>query len=227
MRVLLTKFSGLTLLALLAASCSIQKRTTLPGFHVERMHKASAQAELRPSRSAAVKEMSPLHVERLASEFTRTVLTVEQHLNTSPSAQVKTLQAIQPRMPDVDLDEPELLVPQPWDEAYRQQKFFGKLSFGLLCLALGLLAAGMGHPLAFVAYFVAQFVNRRKAKKVLDLKEAHGVDVDQERKRLKRSNIALGGAAFASVAVAVVVAVLTVLLFLLVFGLIISFFTSL
>ena len=69
--------------------------------------------------------------------------------------------------------------------------------------------------------------NRRKAKKVLDIKESHGVDVEQERKRLKRSNIALGGAAFASVAVAVVVAVMTILLFLLILGAIISFFTSL
>ena len=130
MRVLFIKFSRLTLLALLAASCSIQKRTTLPGFHIERMHKASAQAELRQSQSAMVKEMRPLHVERLASEFTRPVLTVEQHLNTPPSAQVTTLHAIQPRVPDVDLDEPELLEPQPWDEAYRQQKFFGKLARG-------------------------------------------------------------------------------------------------
>lgn len=227
MRVLFIKFSGLTLLALLAASCSIQQRTVLPGFHIERMHKASAKAELRQSRSAMVREIPPLHVERLASEFTRPVLTVEQHLNTPPSAQVTTLHAIQPRMPDVDLVEPELLEPQPWDEAYRQQKFFGKLALGLLCLALGLLAAGMGHPLAFVAYIVAQFVNRRKAKKVLDIKEAHGVDVEQERKRLKRSNIALGGAAFASVAVAVVVAVMTILLFLLILGAIVGFFTSL
>ena len=59
MRVLFIKFSGLTLLALLAASCSIQKRTVLPGYHVERMHKASAKAELRQSRSAMVKEMPP------------------------------------------------------------------------------------------------------------------------------------------------------------------------
>ena len=227
MRVFFVKFSRLTLLALLVASCSIQKRTVLPGFHVERMDKASAKAELGPSRSAKVKEMPPLHVERLASEFTRPVLTVEQHLNTHPFTQVTTLHAIQPRVLDVDLVEPELLEPQPWDEAYRQQKFFGKLALGLLCLALGLLAAGVGHPLNFVAYFVAQFVNRRKAKKVLDIKEAHGVDVEQERKRLKRSNIALGGAAFASVAVAVVVAVMTILLFLLVFGLIINFITSL
>ena len=227
MRVLFIKFSGLTLLALLAASCSIQKRTVLPGYHIERMHKVSAKAGLEPARSAKVKEMTPLDVERLTSEFTRPVLTVEQHLSTPPLAQVTTLHAIQPRVPDVDPVEPELPEPQPWDEAYRQQKFFGKLALGLLCLALGLLAAGAGHPLAFVAYFVAQFVNRRKAKKVLDIKEAHGVDVEQERKRLKRSNIALGGAAFASLAVAVVVAVVTILLFLLVFGVIINFFTSL
>ena len=227
MRVLLTKFSGLTLLALLAASCSIQKRTTLPGFHIERMHKASAQTELRQSQSAMVKEMRPLHVENLTAAFTEPVRPVEQHLITLPYAHATALHSIQPCVLDVDLDEPELLEPQPWDEASRQQKTFGKLALGLLCLALGLVAAGVGHPLAFVAYFVAQFVNRRKAKKVLDIKEAHGVDVDQDRKRLKRSNIALGGAAVASLAVAVVVAVLTVLLFLLVFGLIINFFTSL
>ena len=227
MRVLFIKFSGLTLLALIAASCSIQQRTVLPGYHIERMHNASPKAGLEPSRSATVKEMSPLHVERLASEFTRPVLTVEQHLNTPPLAQVTTLHAIHPRALNMDLVEPELLEPQPWDEAYRQQKFFGKLALGLLCLALGLLAAGAGHPLAFVAYFVAQFVNRRKAKKVLDIKEAHGVDVEQERKRLKRSNIALGGAAFASLAVAVVVAVVTILIFLLILGAIIGFFTSL
>ena len=227
MPVLFIKLSRLTLLALLAASCSIQKRTTLPGFHIERMHKVSAKAELGQSRSATMKEMPPLHVENLTTAITEPVRPVEQRLNTPPSAQVKTLHAIHARVLDVSLVEPELLEPQPWEEAYRQQKFFGKLALGLLCLALGLLAAGMVHPLAFVAYFVAQFVNRRKAKKVLDIKEAHGVDVEQERKRLKRSNIALGGAAFASVAVAVVVAVMTVLLFLLVFGVIINFFTSL
>ena len=119
MRVLLTKLSGLTLLALLAASCSIQKRTVLPGFHVERIHRVSAKAELGPSRNTVVREIPPLHVELLASEFTRPVLTVEQRLNTPPSAQVTTLNAIQPRAFDVDLDEPELLEPQPWDEAYR------------------------------------------------------------------------------------------------------------
>ena len=121
MRVLLTKFSGLTLLALLAASCSSQKRTTLPGYHIERMHKVSPKAGLEPSRSATVKEMSPLHVERLASEFTRPDRPVEQHLNTPPFAQATTLHAIQPSVPDVELVEPELLEPQPWDEAYRQQ----------------------------------------------------------------------------------------------------------
>jgi len=227
MRVLFIKFSGLTLLALLVASCSIQKRTALPGFHIERMHKASAKAELGPSRSAMVKEMTPLHVERLTSAFTEPVRPVEQPLNKPPSAQVTALYAIQPRVLDVDLVEPELLEPQPWDEAYRQQKFFGKLALGLLCLALGLLAVGAGHPLAFVAYFVAQFVNRRKAKKVLDIKEAHGVDVEQERKRLKRSNIALGGAAVVSAAVAVVVAVMAALFLLLILGAIVGFFTSL
>ena len=101
------------------------------------------------------------------------------------------------------------------------------MALGLPCLALGLLAAGAGHPLAFVAYFVAQFVNRRKAKKVLDIKEAHGVDVEQERKRLQWSNIALGGAAVASAAVAVVVAVMAALFLLLILGAIVGFFTSL
>ena len=115
MRVLLVKFSGLTLLALPAASCSIQQRTVLPGFHVERMHKASAKAELRQSRSAMVKEMTPLHVEHLTAAFTEPVRPVEQPLNTPPSAQVKTLHAIQPRVLDVSLVEPELLEPQPWE----------------------------------------------------------------------------------------------------------------
>ena len=227
MRVLFIKFSRLTLLALLVASCSIQKRTTLPGYHIERMHKVSAKAGLEPSRSATVKEMPPLHVERLTSGFTRPFLTVEQHQNTPPSAQVKTLHAIQPRVPDVDLVEPELLEPQPWDEAYRQQKFFGKLALGLLCLALGLLAAGAGHPLAFVAYFVAQFVNHRKAKK--NPRHQRGAErrcrAGTETVETVQHCPGRGRVRFS--AVAVVVAVLTLLLFLLILGAIISFFTSL
>ena len=109
MRVFFIKFSRLTLLALLVASCSMQKRTVLQGFHVERIHRVSAKAGLGPSRSAMVKEVPPLRVERLASEFTRPVLTVEQHLSTPPAAQVTTLHAIQPRVPDVDLVEPDFL----------------------------------------------------------------------------------------------------------------------
>jgi len=227
MRTLLTKFLVLTLMALFATSCSIQKRTVLPGFHIERMHKASAQAELKPSSRPIINEMPSVQAGRLDQTVIQAALPVEEYLHAPPSVHVNALHPIQPRAMDADLAEPELLEPQPWDEAYRQQKFFGRLALGLLCLALGLVAGGVGHPLAFVAYFIAQFVNRRKAKKVLDIKEAHGVDVDEDRKRLKRSNVALGGAAFASLAVAVFVAVMAALLFLLILGAIISFFTSL
>jgi len=227
MRTLLTKFLVLTLMALFATSCSIQKRTVLPGFHIERMHKASAQAELKPSSRPIINEMPSVQAGRLDQTVIQAALPVEEYLHAPPSVHVTALHPIQPRAMDADLAEPELLEPQPWDEAYRQQKFFGRLALGLLCLALGLVAGGVGHPLAFVAYFIAQFVNRRKAKKVLDIKEAHGVDVDEDRKRLKRSNIALGGAAFASLAVAVFVAVMAALIFLLILGAIISFFTSL
>ncbi len=171
--------------------------------------------------------MPSVQVGRLDQTVIQAALPVEEYLHAPPSVHVTALHPIQPRAMDADLAEPELLEPQPWDEAYRQQKFFGRLALGLLCLALGLVSGGVGHPLAFVAYFIAQFVNRRKAKKVLDIKEAHGVDVDEDRKRLKRSNVALGGAAFASVAVAVFVAVMAALLFLLILGAIISFFTSL
>ena len=65
MRTLLTKFLVLMLMALLAASCSIQKRTVLPGFHIQRMHKASAKAELKPSPKSIIKEMPPVQVGRL------------------------------------------------------------------------------------------------------------------------------------------------------------------
>ena len=227
MRTLLTKFLVVTLVALFATGCSIQKRTVLPGFHIERMHKASAQAELKPSPGPIIKEMPSVQVGRLGQTVIQAALPVEKYLHAPPSVHVTALHPIQPRAVDADLAEPELLEPQPWDEAYRQQKFFGRLALGLLCLALGLVAGGVGHPLAFVAYFIAQFVNRRKAKKVLDIKEAHGVDVDEDRKRLKRSNVALGGAAVASVAVVALVAALTVILLLLVLGLIVNFFTSL
>ena len=176
MRVLLIKFSGLTLLALLAASCSIQKRTTLPGFHVERMHKASAQVELGPSQSAKVKEMPPLHVKRLASEFTRPVLTVEQHLNTPLSAQVTTLHAIQPRAFDVDLAEPELLEPQPWEKEAKTQSLFGVVSLVSFCLGAILMAMGTPHPLPFLLAMVALLMKKIQANKVLDLMEAHGED---------------------------------------------------
>ena len=227
MRVLFIKFSGLTLLALLAASCSIQQRTVLPGFHIERMHKVSAKAELRQSRSAMVKEMPPLHVERLASEFTRPVLTVEQHLNTPPFAQVTTLHAIQPRVPDVDLVEPELLEPQPWDEAYRQQKFFGKLALGLLCLALGLLAAGAGHPLQLRGLFRGAIRQPSESQKSPRHQRGARRRCRAGTETVETVQHCLGGAAFASVAVAVAVAVMTILLFLLILGAIIGFFTSL
>lgn len=227
MRVFLPKLLGLALMAFVASSCSIQRRTVLPGFHIERMHKTTASAALNQSSSPIVEEMPRLEVGRLDQTLIPSIQHIEQRLDAPHSGRLAAFHKVRPRALNMDLDDPELLEPQPWDEAYRQQKFFGKLALGLLCLALGLVAAGVGHPVAFVAYFMAQFVNRRKAKKVLDIKEAHGVDVDEDRKRLKRSNLALGGAAFASVAVAAIVAVLTVLLFIMVVGLIISFFTSL
>ena len=187
MRVLLTKFSGLTLLALLAASCSIQKRTTLPGFHVERMHKVSAKAELRQSQSAMVKEMPPLHVENLTAAITEPVRPVE-HLNTPPSAQVTTLHAIQPRVLDVDLDEPELLEPQPWEKEAKTQSLFGLVSLLSFCLGAVLLASGTPHPLPFLLAAVAFIMKKIQANKVLDIMKTHGVDVGKTRLENRRES---------------------------------------
>ena len=129
MRALLTKFLVLMLMALFATSCSIQKRTVLPGFHIERMHKASAQAELKPSPRPIVKEMPSVQVRRLDQTVIQAALPVEEYLHAPPSVHMTALHPIQPHAVDADLAEPELQEPQPWDEAYGQQKFFGRLPF--------------------------------------------------------------------------------------------------
>ena len=174
------------LLALLAASCSIQKRTVLPGFHIERMHKVSATAELGPSQSVMVKEMPPLHVERLASRCTEPVLSVEQHLNAPPSAEVTTLHAIQPRVLDVDLVEPELLEPQPWEKEAKTQSLFGVVSLVSLCLGAILMAMGTLNPLPFLLAMVALIMKKIQAKRVLDIMKSHGVDVGKTRRECRQ-----------------------------------------
>ena len=186
MRVLLTKFSVLTLLALLAASCSIQKRTTLPGFHIERMHKASLETEWNSPSPQQVEGMTSLGCALPPPASSRRGIGVQNGLDIHPSQDMVSMSRVLPKQVEVNLGERDLQEPQPWEKEAKTQSLFGVISLVSFCLGAILMAMGTLHPLPFLLAMVALLMKKIQANKVLDLMEVHGMDDGKTRREQRQ-----------------------------------------
>ena len=186
MRVLLTKFSGLTLLVLLAASCSIQKRTTLPGLHIERMHKASQDAEFNSPSPRKMEGMTSLGCALTPPKSPQRWIRVGTGLDVQPPQDMASMPTVFPQRVDVNLGERDLQEPQPWAKEAKTQSLFGVVSLVSFCLGAILMAMGTLHPLPFLLAMVALLMKKIQANKVLDLMEAHGMDDGKTRREQRQ-----------------------------------------
>ena len=106
--------------------------------------------------------------------------------------------------------------PTPWAEAYEQQKLIGNIA--LAAFVLSLLLAAVAAPPALIAVVegvgvVSYFLNRRKRREVIDIKELNGYDVTEERAEFRRSYRLLDGAVAVSILAYIVLMILLVLAF--------------
>ena len=188
MRVLFIKFSGLMLLALLAASCSIQQRTTLPGFHIERMHKASLETEWNSPSPQQVEGMTSLGCALMPPTSPQRWIRVETGFDVHPPQDMAMMQRVLPLRVDVNLEKRDLQEPQPWEKEAKTQSLFGVISLVSLCLGAILMAMGTPHPLPFLVAALSLFLKTIQANKVLDLMKTYGVDVGKTRLENRRES---------------------------------------
>jgi hypothetical protein len=206
--------SFLVMLFAALAGCSIQKRTLMPGYHLE----------LTGTQNSVSKAVNPRdELDRLewavagslpnelpAAELTRPVLL---H---SKATHIAVTRSIPPKRVVVNPAPATLKEPTPWAEVYEEQKKLGNaalIAFGLAALLWATGAPAVAVTVAQVAGLIAFILNRRKRKEVIDIKEFHGFDVTEERRQFRTSNRLLGGAVFATVIAYIVLAILAVVAF--------------
>ena len=196
------------------AGCSVQKRTLMPGYHVEwggehhLMETTDAPAEKLTSLNKTL--VQPIPAQSLAFGVSPTAKKV--HI----PKQIAALPRIAPKAMLVSTAQAELQDPTPWARAYEAQKKFGNLALGALALAVLLYATGapaVAVTLAQVIGLISFVLNRRKRREVIDIKELNGYDVTEERRQFRTGNRLLGGAVFATVIAYIVLLILTAMAF--------------
>lgn len=209
------QFIVLLSFSMLIVGCSIQKRSLMPGYYIERVGgQGQYSSETTPSASVeALEEMQwamagTLPYDLPTAELNETPYGVH---NLVHAGEVRPI----PPMPiKVSTSAAELADSAPWDETYQHQKLFGNIALGAFVLSVLLLATSAPLLLVravLVSGIVAFILNRRKRREVLDIKELNGYDVTEERKQFIRSNRLLGGAAFVVILTYIVLVILIVL----------------
>ena len=187
------RFFNITLLGILIISasvgCSIQKRSLLPGYHIE--WKKGATSPLSLDQTHVQHASTPNDIDDVyAAEASLS----DEHLLASdmqptfPSV-IASLQHIPPSTIEREWESSQLVEPTPWAEAEKKQQRFGKIALGAF-LAFAFLVA-IDSPIAQLMSALggyAYFLNRRYRKQVLDIKAANGIDVTQEREKFQRTN---------------------------------------
>jgi uncharacterized membrane protein YiaA len=184
---------NITLLGILIISasvgCSIQKRSLLPGYHIE--WKKDATSSLLLDQTYVQHASTPNDIDDVyAAEASLS----DEHLLASevqpiyPSI-IASLQHIPPSAIAREIQSSQLIEPTPWSEAEKKQQRFGKIALGAFLASVFLVA--VGSPIAQLMSALgsyAYFLNRRYRKQVLDLKAANGIDVTEEQQRFRRTN---------------------------------------
>lgn len=167
---------------LLASGCSIQKRTVLPGFHIERMHKASQDAEFNSPSPRKMEGMTSLGCALTPPTSPQRWIREGTVLDVHTPQDMAMMRRVLPKQVYVNLGERDLQEPQPWEKGAKTQSLFGLVSLLSFCLGAVLLATGTPHPLPFLLAMVALLMKKIQANKVLDIMEAHGMDVGKTRR---------------------------------------------
>ena len=201
--------------SMLFVGCSIQKRTLMTGYYIERVGGQGLQSsETTPSASVeALEEMQWAMAGTLPHDLPAAALNETPYGVHNP-VHAREVRPIPPKRIEVSTSTAELVDFTPWDETYQHQKLFGNIALGAFVLSALLLATSAPLLLVravLVSGIVAFILNRRKRREVLDIKELYGYDVTEERKQFIRSNRLLGGAAFVVILTYIVLAILVVL----------------
>ncbi len=208
---------ALLVFSMLFVGCSIQKRTLMPGYHIERVGGQGLHASVAaPSASVeALEEMQWAMAGTLPHDLPAAALNATPYGMNNP-VQVSQIRPISPKRIAAGTSTAELVEPMPWDETYQHQKLFGNIALGAFVLSALLLATSVPLLLVravLVSGIVAFILNRRKRREVLDIKELNGYDVTEERKQFRKSNRLLGGAAFVVILAYIALSIVVVLAF--------------
>lgn len=192
----------------------MQKRTLMPGYHVEwggaHHPMETSDAPMSKLASLKIKQVEQIPEQRHAVGVSPTAFAsrISRQITETPRVAPKVMQACPAQA--------ELQDPTPWARAYEAQKKFGNLALGTLGLAVLLRTTGapqVAFIMTVVVGVIAFFLNRRKRREVLDIKELNGYDVTEERRQFRTGNRLLGGAVFATVIAYIGLAIVTVLAF--------------
>ncbi len=204
----------LGLFVAMLAGCSVQKRTLMPGYHVD-WGGGQNQIETSESPTCKLACLEGKQVEQIpAQSLAAGVSPAAKRVHISKL--IAEAPRIAPKVISVSPAPAELQDPTPWDRAYEEQKKFGNLALGALGLAVLLYAIGapaVAVTLAQVTGLISFVLNRRKRREVIDIKELNGYDVTEERRQFRTGNRLLGGAVFATVIAYIGLAIVTVLAF--------------
>ena len=187
------RFFNITLLGILIISasvgCSIQKRSLLPGYHIE--WKKGVTSPLSLDQRHIQHASTPNDIDDVyaaESSLSDEHLLASEMQPTFPSV-IASLQHIPPSAIEREWKSSQLVEPTPWAEAEKKQQRFGKIALGAFLAFVFLMA--ISSPIAQLMSALggyAYFLNRRYRKQVLDIKAAYGIDVTQERERFQRTN---------------------------------------
>ena len=187
------RFFNITLLGILIISasvgCSMQKRSLLPGYHIE--WKKGVTSPLSLDQTHIQHASTPNDIDDVyaaESSLSDEHLLASEMQPTFPSV-IASLQHIPPSAIEREWKSSQLVEPTPWAEAEKKQQRFGKIALGAFLAFVFLMA--ISSPIAQLMSALggyAYFLNRRYRKQVLDIKAAYGIDVTQERERFQRTN---------------------------------------
>ena len=202
-----TQLVILSLSLAMLAGCSVQKRTLMPGYHVEwgwgqndpSLPHASPDelAQLEWAMAGALPDELP-DAELIRSPYGELY-----------RVQVSKTEPILPKQINNPTPAVALADPTPWAETYEEQKRFENIAWAAIGLATLLGALGAPEALLTVMGFIGYAcfaLSRRKRREVLEIKEINGYDTTLERERIKRENerMAVGTVLYAILGIIVI-----------------------
>ena len=175
------------LFALMSAGCSIQKRSLLPGYHIEWKSGISTASSLDQTEIQNASIESDFHEACVAEASLSGDRLLASEVQPNFPKVIPTIRHIPPHAIDREWNAGQLIEPTPWAEAEKKQRLFGNIALGTSLAYAFLQSSGL-----MAVVLVAFILNRRYRRQVLDIKATNGIDVTQERERFHRTNRTIG-----------------------------------